>query len=79
MVLGFGIFGCVASTQAWQEDIEGRSFQQYLTYHFNYWMTAGADQMLHFLEGTPKSERTRVGEKVRRTSRRERTRRDDLQ
>lgn len=24
-----------------KEDIEGRSFQQYLTYHFNYWMTAG--------------------------------------
>ena len=66
MVLGFGIFGCVASTQAWQEDIEGRSFQQYLTYHFNYWMTAGADQMLHFLEGTPKigeDEGGREGEK----------------
>ncbi|CAE7480561.1 unnamed protein product [Symbiodinium natans] len=24
-----------------KEDIEGRSFQQYLTYHFNYWMTSG--------------------------------------
>lgn len=26
-----------------QENIEGRSFQQYLTYHFNYWMASGTD------------------------------------
>jgi len=24
-----------------KENIDGRTFQQYLTYHFNYWMTAG--------------------------------------
>ena len=25
-----------------KENIEGRSFRQYLTYHFNYWMASGA-------------------------------------
>ena len=24
-----------------QENIEGRTFKQYLTYHFNYWMASG--------------------------------------
>lgn len=30
-----------------QENIDGRTFKQYLTYHFNYWMASGPSKFAH--------------------------------